>query len=38
MDVAPASHDLHLTDLAQEIGVDAVRLAEEAEFEPMFPD
>jgi Ala-tRNA(Pro) deacylase len=37
MVVLPASHDLQLTDLAREMGVQA-RLAVEAEFEPMFPD
>ena len=38
MVVLPASHDLHLTDLARELGVQTARLAGEAEFEPMFPD
>jgi Ala-tRNA(Pro) deacylase len=38
MVVLPASHELQLSELAQRLGAGEVRLAEESEFAPLFPD
>jgi Ala-tRNA(Pro) deacylase len=38
MVVLPSSHDLQLNELAQRLGAGEVRLAEESEFAPLFPD
>jgi Ala-tRNA(Pro) deacylase len=38
MVVLPASHELQFSELAQRLGAREVRLAEESEFAPLFPD